>query len=303
MIETRILHLRLAAMSAMLFTILLSARAQTRTPSFPAISPGSSSLPAAPSAPALPPSISLSPAVITAKGSFGQGLTQTLTLTNNTSRDLAFELVAEDVIVKDGKRIFVPAGETANSIAATAVFAPPTAKVKEFSAAAIGKDTVLVKAFSAGSADVRLTLPPETNIRAVAVIFRGTDKLPAASSSVGMTASLGALVTFNLSDNVKVEPETVLVTPASETANMTISQWITNTGTEPVLPEGMAAVLTAAGSLAGKSTFPQQRLLPGERLEFTAEYPDQLRPGDYRVLCSFQFEGKTLTREANFKIP
>jgi hypothetical protein len=274
-----------------------------QTPAFPTISPGSG--PQAPplNAPTLPPSISLSPAVITAKGSFGQGLTQTLTLSNNTSRDLAFELVAEDVIVKDGRRIFVPAGETANSIAATAVFAPQTAKSKESSAVAIAKDTILVKAFSAGSADVRLTLPLETNIRAVAVIFRGTDKLPAASSSVGMTASLGALVTFNLSDNVKLAPEAVRVTPASETANMTVSEWIVNTGTEPALPEGMAAVLTAAGSLAGRSAFPQQRLLPGERLEFTAEYPDQLRPGDYRVLCSFQFEGKTFTSEANLKVP
>jgi hypothetical protein len=275
-----------------------------QTPAFPTIGPGSSSPPApSPNAPALPPSISLSPAVVTAKGSFGQGLTQTLTLTNNTSRDMAFELAAEDVIVKDGKRVFVPAGEIANSIAATAVFSTQTAKVKEFSAAAIAKDTILVKAFSAGSVDVRLTLPPDTNIRAVAVIFRGTDKLPTASSSVGMTASLGALVTFNLTGNVKLEPEAVRVAPAGETANMTISQWITNTGTEPVLPEGMAAVLTAAGSLAGKSAFPQQRLLPGERLEFTAEYPDQLRPGEYRVLCSFQFEGKTLTSDANFKIP
>ena len=68
------------------------------------------------------PSISLSPAVIMAKGNFGQGLTQTLTLSNQTGRDFAFELVAEDVIIKDGKRVFVPAGETPNSIATTAVF-------------------------------------------------------------------------------------------------------------------------------------------------------------------------------------
>ncbi len=294
MIGQSVRHLRTAALLA----IFLAARVagQTQTSSFPTIGPGSNS-------PALPPSISLSPAVITAKGSFGQGLTQTLTLSNNTGRDMAFELVAEDVIVKDGKRIFVPAGETANSIAATAVFSTQSAKIKEFSAAAIAKDTILVKAFSSGSADVRLTLPRETNIRAVTVIFRGTDKLPTASSSVGMTASLGALVTFNLSDNVKLEPEAVRVTPASETANMTISQWIANTGTEPLLPEGMAAVLTAAGGLAGKSAFAPQRLLPGERLEFTTEYSDQLRPGDYRVMCSFQFEGKTLTSDANFKIP
>src|SRR2546425_7579099 len=62
-----------------------------------------------------PPSISLSPAVIMAKGAFGQGLTQELTLTNQTGRDFAFELLAEDVVIKDGKRVFVPAGETANS--------------------------------------------------------------------------------------------------------------------------------------------------------------------------------------------
>ena len=118
-----------------------------------------------------------------------------------------------------------------------------------------------------------------------------------------MTASLATLVTFNLTDNVKLAPEAVRVTPASETANMTVAQWIANTGTEPALPEGTAAVLSSSGSLVGKATFSPQRLLPGERLEFTAEYPDQLRPGDYRALCSFQFEGKTLTSDGSFKVP
>src|ERR1700743_545523 len=62
--------------------------------------------------PAEKPSISLSPAVVMAKGSCGQGLTQTLTLTNQTARDFAFEMVAEDVVIKDGKRQFVAAGES-----------------------------------------------------------------------------------------------------------------------------------------------------------------------------------------------
>src|SRR4029077_19267322 len=115
------------------------------------------------------PSISLSPAVIMAKGNFGQGLTQTLTLTNQTARDFAFEMVAEDVIIKDGKRVFVAAGETPNSIAATAVFT---------------QKTVLVNPFSSVSVDVRLTLPAQTNIRAVVAMFRGTDKLPTSSGAV-----------------------------------------------------------------------------------------------------------------------
>jgi len=244
--------------------------------------------PAAAPAPADKPSISLSPAVIMAKGSFGQGLTQTLTLTNQTARDFAFDLVAEDVVIKDGKRVFVAAGETPNSIAATAVFS---------------QKTVVIKAFSSGTVDVRMTLPAQTNVRAIVAMFRGTDKIPTSTGAVGMTASLGSLITFNLTDNQKLSPEAVRVNPATDSANMTIAQWIANTGAEPVLPEGTAAILNAGGSLVGKATFPPQRLLPGERLEFSADYPADLAPGKYRALCSFQFEGKTLTSEATFDVP
>jgi hypothetical protein len=242
----------------------------------------------APVQPADKPSISLSPAVVMAKGSFNQTLTQTLTLTNQTGRDFAFEMVAEDVLIKDGKRVFVAAGETPNSIASSAVFT---------------QKTVLVKPFSSVSVDVRLTLPAQTDLRAVVAMFRGTDKLPTSSGAVGMTASLGSLITFNLSDNVKLQPEAVRVIPASESANMKIAQWISNSGTEPALPEGAAVVLNASGGLVGKTVFDPQRLLPGERLEFSAEYPGDLPPGNYRALCSFQFEGKTLTTEAAFEVP
>lgn len=284
MFKHRSLPLKIIVLIAFLLTLSLL---PAQTPAAPAAKSGPPA-PAQKAAPGLPPSIALSPAVIMAKGNFGQGLTQTLTLTNNTNRDLAFELVAEDVVVKDGKRVFVPAGETGNSIAASAVFS---------------QKTVLAKSYSSASVDVRLTLPAQTGLRAVAIIFRGTDKLPTSTSAVAMTASLAGLVTFNLSDNVKLEPETVHVTPASETANMIISQWIANTGSEPVLPEGAAAVLNANGSLAGKATFSPQRLLPGERLEFIAEYPYPLQSGNYRALCTFQFEGKILTTDANFKAP
>jgi len=241
-----------------------------------------------PSPEAAKASISLSPAVIMAKGSFGQGLTQTLTISNQTLGDLSFDLVAEDVIIKDGKRVFVPAGETPNSIAATAVFS---------------HKTVLVKPFTSAAVDVRLTIPAQTDLRAIVAVFRGTDKLQTSSDSVGMTASLGTLITFNLTGNVKLQPEVVRVSPATDSANMTIAQWIANTGAEPALPEGTAAVLNAGGSLVGKATFAPQRLLPGERLEFSAEYPAELAPGKYRALCSFQFAGQTMTSQAGFDVP
>jgi hypothetical protein len=134
-------------------------------------------------------------------------------------------------------------------------------------------------------------------------VFRGTNRLATSSTSVGVTASLGALLTFNLTDNVKLQPEPVQVKPATETANLTVSQWIMNVGPEPVLPEGAAVILNSTGSLVGKTTFQPQRLLPGERLQFTADFPEQLAAGNYKVLCSFQFEGKTLTSDASFKVP
>jgi hypothetical protein len=236
----------------------------------------------------IPPSIALSPAVVMARGSFGQGLTQTLTLSNKTGTEFAFEMEANDVVVKDGKRTFIPAGETEHSIAATAIFS---------------QKLVVVKPNTSVNVDVRLTIPAETPIRAVVAVFKGTNRIQTSGSTVGMTASLGALITFNLTPNVKLEPEAVRVIPASDTANLTISQWIANVGTEPVLPEGLAAVLNSKGGLVGKSPFESKRLLPGERLEFTAEYSDQLPPGEYKAMCSFQFEGKTLTSDAGFKVP
>ncbi|HET7871117.1 MAG TPA: hypothetical protein VFL42_01310 [Terriglobales bacterium] len=234
------------------------------------------------------PSISLSPAVIMARGSFGQSLTQTLTLTNNTGADLGFDLVAQDVVVKNGQRVFVPAGEMPNGIAASAVFAPKS---------------ILVKAHTSGSVELRLTIPAETNVRAVSAIFMGTDKFRTSTAGVAMTASLAALITFNLTDGIKLQPEATKIAPASASENMKISQVLANLGTEPVLPEGTAAILDAKGALVGKAPVSPQRLLPGERQEFIADYPEQLPPGAYRVLCSFQFEGKTLTTQAEFKVP
>ncbi|MGH9571823.1 MAG: hypothetical protein ACRD4F_19440, partial [Candidatus Angelobacter sp.] len=105
---------RRIAFYAVLLLSFVSVSAQTRVPQV--------TLPPVPAAEK--PSISLSPAVIMAKGNFGQTLTQALTFTNNFGEDLGFEMVAQDIVVKDGKRIFVPAGETPNGIAATAVFSP-----------------------------------------------------------------------------------------------------------------------------------------------------------------------------------
>ena len=222
-----------------------------------------------------------------AKGSNGQGLTQTLSLNNNTSAEFVFEMEAQDVVVRNGKRVFVAAGEEPGSIAATAVFS---------------QKQVVVKPHTMGTVEVRLTIPKETKVRAMVAIFRGTNRIASSSSAVGMTASLGTLVTFNLSDNVKLEPEALRIAPPTDSTNLTVAQWVSNIGTEPALPDGLAVILDAKGNLVARIPVASQRLLPGERLEFSGEYASQLQPGDYKAMCTLQFEGRTLTSEASFKM-
>src|SRR5678815_875396 len=77
-------------------------------------------------APAVAQTISLSPAVVPLRGARGESTTQTRTLTNGLDVPLTFELVAQDVVVREGVRAFVDAGAEAGSLAATAVFSAPT---------------------------------------------------------------------------------------------------------------------------------------------------------------------------------
>lgn len=231
--------------------------------------------------------VSLSPAVLMTRGLPGQSTTQTLTITNQTTMPFNFELLAQDVAVRDGKRVFVNAGELPHSIAATAVFS---------------KKEVTVTPGQSESVDVTITLAKDTPIRAVVVVFHGTDRLNAQGGSVGMTASLGCLITFTASNNFELSSSAVVIRPQTETRPLKVSLELTNTGTEPVIPEGVAALLTDSGKLVGKVPFGAQRLLPGERLEFAAEYAGQLRPGHYSEVTSFQFEDKTLSKTTEFTI-
>ena len=231
-------------------------------------------------------SVSLAPAIVMVRCKFSQSYTQILTLVNQTRQELAFEMVAEDVVVRDGKRAFVPPGETPGSLAATAVFSQKQGVVEPGQSVSVG---------------VTFTVPPETPLRAAVALFRGENKV-ASGNSVTMTASLGTLFTFTVSENFQMEGSPVAVNPQSATTNLVISQVLTNTGTEPVVAGGVAAVLNETGTLVGKASFEEQRLLPGERLPFRAEYPAELKSGHYRVFASFQYEEKVITKSRDFTV-
>ena len=218
---------------------------------------------------------------------FGQSYTQMLTLINQTDQEFVFEMVAQDVVVRDGKRGFVPAGETPHGIAETAVFSQKQVVVKPGRSATVG---------------VTFTVPPETSLRSAVALFRGLNNL-SSGGPVMMRGSLGTLFTFTVSEDFRIEGSLVAVTAQSATANLGISQVLTNTGSEPVIAGGVAALLNETGTLVGKASFEEQRLLPGERLPFRAEYPTELKPGHYRVFASFRYEQKVITNSLSFTVP
>jgi hypothetical protein len=175
------------------------------------------------------PSLALSPAVIMVNAQAGQSTAQKLTISNLTPTEFEFTLEAMDVVVREGKRVFVPAGEMPGSIARTAVFSPPT---------------VSVAAGSSSTVTVTLTIPEPPANRAIVAIFHSKTVMQG-RGGVGMTASVGTLLTFTLSKEFKIESSGIHIDGASEGDELVISEWITNSGAEPVVVQGVVAVLKA----------------------------------------------------------
>ena len=132
--------------------------------------------------------------------------------------------------------------------------------------------------------------------------FRGGLVAPG-NGAIGLGASLGTLITFNVSSNYQVAAGPVEASLQTPAANVILSQELRNIGSEPVVPLGVIVVLNASGKRVGKAAFLSQRLLPGERLVFSATNPAQLAPGRYRTLSSFEFEGKVMTSAGEFTVP
>lgn len=231
-------------------------------------------------------SLTLSPAVVELTGEEGKSTSQILTLENSTSLDLEFRLVAKDVVVKNGTRLFSDAGAVPNGIAATAAFSEPT---------------VWIPSKQTRSVRVTLTLPRGTSRRAVVVLFEGVTKI---AGPVGRsTASIGTLFTFSVSDSISIDAGALVTRRQTAAANASFSQTLRNDGTEPAVPAGSLALLDARGRFIGRASFGQRRLLPGERAEFAAEFPGELRAGAYQVVSTFEYRGHTWSRTSELVIP
>jgi hypothetical protein len=231
-------------------------------------------------------SLSVSPAVVMLRGQAGQSTTQTLSFTNGTSQPLAYEMKAQDIIVRGGKRLFVEAGTMPGSIATTAVFSPRLFTVAP-------SQTVHI--------DVTITIPPQPAMRAIAVMCQGTTKL--GSGPLKMTASVGTLLTFALSGDVIATEESQLTVHApTASSNFFAAQQVTNSGTAPVVATGMLAILDSKNALLGKQSIPGWRMLPGERTDMRVEYGGDIPPGRYRALVTYDLTDKTVTSSAEFTV-
>lgn len=229
--------------------------------------------------------LTLSPAVVTLRGTYGQSTTQRVTMTNGTSQLFACDVLVEDVVVRDGKRLFVPAGQTAGSIAATAVVSARSLSIRPGQAAVV---------------TVTVTIPPQTDGRAVVVLLRGKNQMM--MKSLPMVASLGSLMTFALSDDVSMATAGMRVTPPTATATASVAQTCTNNGHEPFVARGVVAILDSRGALVGKSVIEPKRLLPHETMELRSDYAGDLAPGHYRVMLTLGYEGQTLVRSAEMDV-
>ncbi|HEV8241837.1 MAG TPA: hypothetical protein VGS57_20910 [Thermoanaerobaculia bacterium] len=231
-------------------------------------------------------SITLSPAVVTLRGSLGQSVTQTLTLHNGTDVELTFALDARDVVVRDGSRAFAAAGESAASIAATAVFTPRVVRIAPRGSAAV---------------TVTLTLPPATRQRAVVALFHSTKAVSSGGRPTFL--SLGTLFTFTLSDRLSLAAGDLRATPPTTSANALLASGLFNDGEEPVEARGVAVILGAGGAIVGKADFGSHRLLPGERATFSADYAGELAAGTYRSVATFEAAGRSVVRTAVLVVP
>jgi hypothetical protein len=199
---------------------------------------------------------------------------------------LSFELQAQDVVVANNKRLYLRAGDVPHSIAATAVFSPAT---------------VTVPAGESRSATVTLTVPEATTIRAVIILFKGTTTIGKGRSA--STVSLGALMTFSLSNESAVTVSELSVAPQTDAQNAAFEVAFVNDGAEPVSPRGVAVILNGSGAVVGRAGFEPLRVLPGERQTFKTTYPGELAQGLYRVVSTFEFAGKAVTKTAPLLVP
>jgi hypothetical protein len=80
------------------------------------------------------------------------------------------------------------------------------------------------------------------------------------------------------------------------------SESLTNTGSDPMMPKGVLAIINEAGALVTRLPVSVPRLLPGETVELTAEHPGLPKPGNYKATFLLENEDAVFTNAADFTV-
>lgn len=169
-------------------------------------------------------SLTLAPSLILAPGKPGQTTSHSLVIQNGTSFEFTFEVEARDLVIRNGRQVFLTAGELPDSVAANLLLAPRS---------------VNVKAMRTASVVVRLTAPSQTQVRGVLITLKGFNRIPVGADSV-MTASLGTLISLRGPENTPAQTSEPGQSAPASAVSFSVAQWLDEAapgGLEPPPPE------------------------------------------------------------------
>jgi cytoskeletal protein RodZ len=176
---------------------------------------------ASPASATVPPestSLTLVPSLILVPGKPGQTTSHSLVIHNRTSFEFTFEVEARDLVIRNGRPVFLTAGQLPDSVAANLLLAPRSVNVKAMQTAAV---------------DVRVTVPSQTQVRGVLITLKGTDGIPAGADTV-MTASLGTLISLMGPENTPAQTSDPGLPALANAVSFSVAQWL-----DEAAPEGL----------------------------------------------------------------
>lgn len=176
--------------------------------------------------------LSLSPSLAIIQCEPGKSASQTLTLSNNTTSELTFQVVALDMVVQDGKARFVRPGAILNGLAVTAV---------------LSQKYLNIKPGQTASLSATFTVHPQTTARGVLLLIQGTDKATFGGTTA-VTPTLGTLISFVVPEDGGSGLPGVAPSPLATPTSYTFSQWETVASSSVLDPGPVGSPATGQGS-------------------------------------------------------
>lgn len=250
-------------------------------------------------------SVAITPASIDAKVKRGASYTQTFILNNNTGTRLRFTCSVADVwFDEENKRIVGRPGTLTRSASLWVQFSPAEVIVEPRSSGTV-KAIVTVPATAAGG---YYSVPVFEAMPADPVLADATlEKVSTARASIGVR--FNGLMMFTTLDASEYNVEIMggRIQPPTAFSEFGMQLDIRNRSTTHASLRGAFAILSAAGTLAGRGTIEDKRYMPGQRKTLQATWAGELPPGNYTCVVTLSYnrvgmEPATLVYDLPFEV-